>query len=231
VALPADDLEMILPRQSVPAESLKTFKEQIAKLPVRRLKAGEEVELADGQTYKARAEDVRPDRAVLLPEGAAYPLASRLVDGRWRIDASPIIASMKAAANPEPSASPKTVDLAPIKDKVVIKPSQKINVQFSREGDSLAAPKIVATEKDRPDAKAEVVRFDFSQKGKDLMLSTQNPFAKSLLFRAALKHKGREAHVETTIVPVRAGLFSIEMWREPIEELVLFDFRLEAEKP
>jgi hypothetical protein len=32
-------------------------------------------------------------------------------------------------------------------------------------------------------------------------------------------------------VPVKAGLFSLELWQEPIEELVLFDFKLVAEKP
>ena len=231
VTLPVDDLETILPPQPLPPESLDAFKEQIARLPVRRLKAGESVKLAGGRTYETRAEDVGPDRAVVLPEGAAFPLASRLVDGRWRIDVSPIIANTKAAANPEPPASPKTVDLGPIKDKVVIKPGQKIDIQFTREGDSLSAPKVLATLKDKPDAKAEAVRFDFSQKGEDLTLTTHNPFSKNLVFRAAARHKGRKSYIETSIVPVRAGIFSMEMWREPIEELVLFEFRLEGGKP
>lgn len=233
VTLPADDLESILPPQAVPPESLDAFKKQIAQHPVRLLKPGEKVNLAGGQTYETRAEDVGPDRAVVLPEGAAYPVASRLVDGRWRIDVSPMIASIKAAADRKPSSSPKTVDIEAIKDKVAIKPGQELMVGFSRQGDILSAPKVQAASKDKPDAdpKAEMVRFDFAQQGKGLMLTTQNPFPRNLVFRAASRRKDRKSYVETSIVPVRAGIFGMELWSEPIEELVLFEFKLEAEKP
>lgn len=233
VTLPADDLEKILPPQAVPAESLDAFKEQVAQLPVRLLKAGEEVELIDGQTYKARAEDVGTDCAVVLPQGAAFPLASRRVDGRWKVDVSPSVESMKGAANSKPAPPPKPVDVAPIKDKVVIKPDQEFQVQFARQGDVLSAPKVLEAPKDgaAPEAKAEAVHFDFSKEGDNLTLATRNPYPKNLIFRAAIKHKGRKGYVETSIVPVRAGIFGIEMWRDPIEELVLFDFKLEADKP
>jgi len=57
-------------------------------------------------------------------------------------------------------------------------------------------------------------------------LSTKNPFTKDRRSGPSARHKGRKAFFETSIVPVKAGLFSLELWREPIEELVLFDFKL-----
>jgi hypothetical protein len=232
VTLPVVDLELIMPPQPIPPEALDAFKAQIAKLSVRILKAGEEVKLVGDRTYKARPEDVGPDRAVVLPGNAAYPLLSRKVEGRWRIDVSPIVASIKAAAGQGPPPAPKTIDPGPIKDKLTIKPGQEIRVQFTRDGDAISAPKVVTVPKDeaKADPKTEVVHFDFSKKGDDLMLTTQNPYSKNLVFRAAARHKDRTTYVETSIVPVNAGIFGIEMWREPIEELLLFDFKLVDKK-
>jgi hypothetical protein len=62
------------------------------------------------------------------------------------------------------------------------------------------------------------------------MLTTKNPFAKDFVFRAAAKYKGRKTYIETSIVPVKAGIFGIETWRDPIEELLLFEFKLVDEK-
>ena len=232
VTLPVDDLELIMPPKPVPPESLDAFKAQVAEMQVRLLKTGEEVKLAGGRTYKVRPEDVGPDRAVVLPEMASYPLVSHKVEGQWRIDVSPIVASVKAAARKGPPPSPKTIDPGLIKDKVTIKPGQEVRVRFTRNGDAISAPKVVDAPKNeaKADAKAELVHFDFSKKGEDLTLTTQNPFSKNFVFRAAARYKGRTDYLETSIVPVHAGIFGIEMWRDPIEELLLFDFKLVDEK-
>jgi hypothetical protein len=227
VTLPVEDLGSIIPPKLIPPESHDAFKAQIAEMPIRILKAGEEVKLAGGRTYKARPEDVGPDRAVVLPEKAAYPLACRKFEGRWRVDVSPIVASMKAAANQDPT-PPKTIDPGPIKDKITIKPGQEVRVRFTRDGDAISAPKVVTATKDeaKAQAKPEIVHFDFSKKDEDLMLTTQNPFSKNFVFRADARYKGRTTYLETSIVPVKAGIFGIETWRDPIEELLLFDFKL-----
>ena len=65
-----------------------------------------------------------------------------------------------------------------------------------------------------------------------LILATKNPFPKDLKFRALMRLKGRKGYSETSIVPVKAGLFSLELWQEPDpEELVLFEFKLLDDKP
>jgi hypothetical protein len=224
ITLPADGLESLLQGQAVPPEAVEGFKAQIAELPVRLLKAGEEITLADGSKYTARAEDVTPDRAVVLPQGASFPLRSRKVDGGWRIDATPIIANMKGAGA---GAARKPIDPAQIKDKIAINLDQKIDLQFDQKGGAISGPKVV----DKPKAEVPTVHVEFTGRGDDLTLSTKNPFTKDLTFRALARHKGRKAFFETSIVPVKAGLFSLELWREPIEELVLFDFKLVDEKP
>ena len=220
VALPANDLDSLLQGQAVPPEAVEGFKAQIASLPVRVLKAGEEVTLPDGRRYKAKPEDVTPERAVVLPQGASFPALSRKVDGRWRIDAAPIIASMKGAA-------PKPLDPAQIKEKVTIKLDQKLDIQFTQKGDVISALEVVQ----KPRAGSPAVHVEFSKQDDNLMLVTQNPFPKNLSFRALARYKGGESYMETSIVPVRAGIFGIETWRDPIEELVLFDFKLVDDKP
>ncbi|HEY2154657.1 MAG TPA: hypothetical protein VGH33_03440, partial [Isosphaeraceae bacterium] len=224
VSLPADDLESLLQGPPIPPEGAEAFKAQIAELPVRLLKAGEEITLADGRKYKARAEDVTPDRAVALPQGASFPALARKVDGRWRIDAAPIIASMKGAGA---GGAPKTPDPAQIKDKVTIKLGQKIDIQFTQKDGAISAPNVI----EKPPAGVPTVHAEFLRQDDNLMLMTQNPFSKNMAFRALARHKGRKAYVETSIVPVGAGISGLELWRDPIEELVLFDFKLVGEKP
>jgi hypothetical protein len=119
------------------------------------------------------------------------------------------------------------VDPAKLKDKVTITPGKKLLVQFNQEGDALSRPKTVA----KPSEKPPTVSFEFLKQGDMLILATKNPFPKPLKFRALARLEGRKDYFETSIVPVRAGLSSFELWQDPIEELVLFDFKLSDEKP
>jgi hypothetical protein len=222
VTLPTDDLDSLLQGQTIPAEHHAQIKAQVAAMPVRVLKAGEEITLAGDRKFTAKPEDVTPDRAVVMPEGVSFPAHCRKVEGRWRVDVSPIIASLKPARP-----APKTVDPAQIKEKITINVGSKIDVQFEQKGDALSNYMVV----EKPKDKSPVVHMEFSAQGPRLTLSTQNPFPKFLAFRAAARHKGRKTYVETSIMPVGAGLFSFELWQEPIEELVLFDFKLIDERP
>ena len=43
--------------------------------------------------------------------------------------------------------------------------------------------------------------------------------------------RGKTTYFETDIVTIMAGLSDYESWEDPIEELVLFDFKLTDEKP
>jgi len=109
---------------------------------------------------------------------------------------------------------------------VKISLGKKLFVRFDQKGDALSNPKAVKQEgADRP-----TPVFDFSEIDDNLMLVKKNPFPKDLKFRALARLKGRKDYFETSIVPVKSGLFSIELWRDPIEELVLVDFKLVDEK-
>ena len=121
----------------------------------------------------------------------------------------------------------KAIDPAALKDKVTISVGKKLVVQFKQAVDALTDPRVVAKPADDP----PTVSFDFRNQNDMIILSTKNPFRKDLQFRALARHKDRKDFFETSIVPVKAGLFSFELWQEPIEELVLFEFKLVDDKP
>jgi hypothetical protein len=114
------------------------------------------------------------------------------------------------------------LDPSKIDDKVTITLGQKLTVQFEARGDSLKAPKIV----EQPDQKQPSVTLDFDKHDETLMLHIKNGFPQTLRVRCVMRLKGEKTYSETSIVPIPAGLGDFEGWRDPIEELVLFDFRL-----
>ena len=113
-------------------------------------------------------------------------------------------------------------DPATLKDKVTIAVDKTLLVQFEAKADALTQPKIVAKLADKP----LTTTFEFKTMGDNLVLSTKNPFPQDLKFRALARLKGRKNYFETSIVPVKSGLFGLELWQDPIEELILFDFKL-----
>jgi hypothetical protein len=115
-----------------------------------------------------------------------------------------------------------TLDPSKIEDKVVIKLGEKLIVQFEVQADSLKKPKIV----EQPDPKRPSITLDFDKHGETSMLHIQNPFPQSLRVRCLMRLKGQEGYVETNILSVPAKLGDFEGWRDPIEELILFDFQL-----
>ena len=54
----------------------------------------------------------------------------------------------------------------------------------------------------------------------------QNGFPRTLRFRCLRRLKGQQTYSETSILAIPAKLGDFESWREPIEKLVLFDFKL-----
>jgi hypothetical protein len=132
------------------------------------------------------------------------------------------LAFLLLAAVPATAAPDDKVDPATLKDKVTIEPGKKLFVQFEQKGDALTGPKTVEKASDKPPTPT----FDFRKMGDNLILMTKNPFSRSLEFRALARTKGRKDYFETSIVPVKSGLFGLELWQDPIEELVLFDFKL-----
>ena len=137
------------------------------------------------------------------------------------------LAVLLLAAIPTAVAAPDDkVDPPTLKDKVTIDLGKKLVVRFDQKGDALSNPKVVEKAGDGPPTPS----FDFRKMGDNLILTTKNPFPKDLTFRALARLKGREDYFETSIVPVKSGLLSFELWQDPIEELVLFDFKLTDEE-
>ncbi len=97
VTLPAEGFELLLTGKAAPASALGGIKQQLTSRPIRRLKAGDRYPLPPGKSGVVGAEEVGPDRAVLMPEGSPVPTRLEKVKGRWKVDARPVIAARKAA--------------------------------------------------------------------------------------------------------------------------------------
>jgi hypothetical protein len=95
--LPHDEFEWLLKGEAPPRIVHEQIKDQVSQMPVQLMKAGDEFTLPDGRKEKILPEEVAEDRAVVLPQGSPIPARLEKVDGRWRIDAAPIIAARKAA--------------------------------------------------------------------------------------------------------------------------------------
>ena len=163
VALPAADLDSLLQGQALPPESVEPFKAQVAQLPVRLLKAGEEITLADGRKYKARAEDVARSRRGPAARGVvprAVPEGRRALADRCRPD-------HREHEGPGPGAAPKSVDPAQIKDKITINLAQKLDIQFNQKDGAISGPRIV----DKVEAGVPTVHVEFIMQDGHLMLA------------------------------------------------------------
>jgi hypothetical protein len=60
-----------------------------------------------------------------------------------------------------------------------------------------------------------------------MVLTVTNPFGQSLTYRARIFLFAKGDMVETNVLPVMAGIMGIEMWRDLIACIVLYDFKLE----
>lgn len=115
------------------------------------------------------------------------------------------------------------VDRQAIKDSVTLQLGSAGTIQFKQVGDKLTELKLVKT----PEGDQTGIDVEFKKHPEFLAMKLKNNLTKSIRYRAAIRIKGRQDYVETSlIVPVAPGLFSYESWGDPIEELVLFDFQL-----
>jgi len=97
ITLPVEGFEWLMAGRGAPASVIEELKEKLAQQPLRSLKAGDKFTLPRGQAIVVKAEDVGPDRALLLPEGASLPTRLQKVEGHWKVDPSAVIAGRKAA--------------------------------------------------------------------------------------------------------------------------------------
>jgi hypothetical protein len=95
ITLPVEGFEWLMAGHAAPASMIKELEEKLAQQTFRRLKAGDKLTLPQGQAVVVKAEDVGPDRALLLPEGASLPTRLRKVEGHWKVDPIAVIAGRK----------------------------------------------------------------------------------------------------------------------------------------
>ncbi len=101
VALPAEGLDKLLEGTPLAPALFAAARRYFATLPIKVLKAGDEFTLpATKKKQDVPPDEVAEDRAVLLPKDAPLPTRLRKVEGRWKVDAQPLIEARKAAESP-----------------------------------------------------------------------------------------------------------------------------------
>jgi hypothetical protein len=75
---------------------------------------------------------------------------------------------------------------------------------------------------DKISAPEKTITATFEQvDGKDMMLTITNPYQKMLKFSMGIVPLGQKRLVKTTSCPVGAGIRSVELWSDPISQVVL----------
>lgn len=77
----------------------------------------------------------------------------------------------------------------------------------------------------------KTVKVEFTQTVEDgqsqfMMLSVTNPFKKDLEYKAMMFLAGHDEWVETNVLPVQAKISGVELWRDVIITLALYDWKL-----
>jgi hypothetical protein len=98
LALPDEEFAYLLAGDHLKPEQADALRKHAEKIVLKRLKAGDEVKLPNGQVLKIAPEEVTNTRAVIVPEGGPpLPLFAYRDNADWKLDARPIIAGRKAA--------------------------------------------------------------------------------------------------------------------------------------
>ena len=114
--------------------------------------------------------------------------------------------------------------------KLVVKLGEKVAGRFEINSGGLAGPKIVHADGEQPQEAPDCVWLDFRKDERGYILFIWHSLSKTLEARCLARLKGYDTYFETDILPIPVKVVSPEIWKEPIEELVLFDFKLTDEK-
>jgi len=90
----------------------------------------------------------------------------------------------------------------------------------------LVEPKVGSAGTRKPNS----VWLDFREDKQGRILFVSHSFSRSMQARCLARLKGYDTYFETDILPVPVKTINPEIWKEPIEELVLFDFKLTDSK-
>ena len=99
VTLPDAEFDRLLKGPNAAPDVFAQIKVRLDIKSMRRLKAGDRVQMPDGESRVIKPVDVREDRVVLWPIDAPLPSRLENVGGHWKVFARPFIASRKEAAD------------------------------------------------------------------------------------------------------------------------------------
>jgi len=97
VTVPTDDFDWLLKGEKASGETLERLKKETYEI-IEVLHPGDDYTLADGKKTTVTVEDVTLDRALLLIPGAPEPISCVRIDGKWHVDAAPLIKARKIVA-------------------------------------------------------------------------------------------------------------------------------------
>lgn len=112
-------------------------------------------------------------------------------------------------------------------NEIAISLKQTVIIELAQDADGTVVPKIV----DQPAPGVPVVVFQFTKDRSARMLKVENRYDRDFLYSGRMCISKRKVCAKTTFVPVYAGISSFETWNDPIDLLILGDFRLEVSKP
>jgi tetratricopeptide (TPR) repeat protein len=118
-------------------------------------------------------------------------------------------------------------NLSNISNKISVNFGHRIVAQFEVNGDLPVAPKVVEGKQEPVNSLSLEFRQD--KRGRTLFLT--HSFGRMLHARCLARLKDYDAYFETDILPVPPKTINPEIWSDPIEELVLFDFKLSGSRP
>ncbi len=97
-SLPNKELDVLLKSgERPPAEIVDQMKAAFQSLPIRRMKAGEQLTLPNGKKITIEEAMISDSRLQLSMVTMPVPVALVKVDGAWKVDPAPLIEARKAA--------------------------------------------------------------------------------------------------------------------------------------
>ncbi len=95
IALPHPRLESLVQGPSATTDQLALLKARLQSMSIRRLKAGDSVEMPNGESRVIQPDDVRTGRVVLWADGEPMPTRLENVGGRWKVFAGTFMGARK----------------------------------------------------------------------------------------------------------------------------------------
>lgn len=120
-----------------------------------------------------------------------------------------------------------TINAPNLQNKVTIRLGQKLAIHFQLEGDKLRSPRTVGADGQNPDKSPNCLWLDFRQDKRGRVLFLWHSFKQTMRAKCVARLKDYDTYFDTDLLPVAVKTVSPEIWKEPVEELVLFDLKLE----